>query len=148
MYIQDKNHTIWSVLWICSVVLCNICAGIRNLKPRYYVSLTDHFGVLARWTQAASPHALASNRPLPSGNAFMNYKWLCMIRIIQSYGFMNMWCHFTQCVSNYKNSEARLYCFFYGYFGIWQHGSAVMPPAVPTWRGAHHILIIICVYSR
>ena len=41
----------------------------------------------------------------------MNYRWLGMIRIIQSYSFINMWCHFTQCVSKYKNSEARFYYF-------------------------------------
>ena len=24
----DKNHILWSTFWLCSVVFCNICAGI------------------------------------------------------------------------------------------------------------------------
>ena len=115
-----KKHTCRSLLWIGSVVLCNICAGIRNLKPRYYISYSSIMVFLARHAVGGVTTPLASNRAQPRGNAFMNYRWLGMIRIIQSYGFMNMWCHFTQCVSNYKNSEARLYFFLFVYFGIWQ----------------------------
>ena len=39
-----------------------------------------------------------------------------MIRIIQTYNFMNMLCHFIQCVSNYTNYESRLYCSLRGSF--------------------------------
>ena len=38
------------------------------------------------------------------------------MRIIQSYNFMNMLCHFIQCVSNYTNSESRLYFSLSGSF--------------------------------
>ena len=121
-YIPDKKHTIWLILWICNVVLCNICAGIKNLKPRFtfleriiLVFWLDEpkRGDALSWASLAQTHR--------NSTAIKNYNRLFMIRIIQSYNFMNMWCHFIQCVSNYTNSEARLYCFQRGYFGIWQH---------------------------
>ena len=34
-----------------------ICAGIRNLKPRYYISCADHFGVLGQVCPKRRHHA-------------------------------------------------------------------------------------------
>ena len=96
---------------------------------------TSWLGVTPRGTLGAS---LAAG-PARDSKTFKNSKWLSMIRIIQSYNFLVRWCHFTQCASNYMNSDARLYRFLFDHFDIWQHWSS--PSCLTEWRG--HVTVTL-----